>query len=57
MNNSGDVDPMEFRKAIEKIGIFIPTKSDLDEIFAIYDADGSGAISYKEFSSALFGRP
>jgi len=27
MNNSGDVDPMEFKKAIEKIGIMIPTKN------------------------------
>jgi len=30
---------------------------DVDALFAIYDADSSGAISYKEFSSALFGRP
>lgn len=26
LNNSGDVDPNEFQKAIEKIGIMIPTK-------------------------------
>lgn len=57
MNNSGDVDPMEFKKAIEKIGIMIPTKEDLDILFNIYDADGSGAITYKEFSAALFKRP
>jgi len=56
MNNSGDVDPMEFRKAIEKIGIIIPTKDDLDMLFGIYDADASGAISYKEFSAALFNK-
>ena len=56
MNNSGDVDPMEFKKAIEKIGIMIPTKEDLDVLFNIYDADGSGAITYKEFSAALFGK-
>jgi len=35
----------------------IPTKQDLDALFSIYDVDGSGAISYKEFSSVLFGRP
>ena len=57
LNNSGDVDPAEFRGAIEKIGIMIPTKEDLDILFGIYDADGSGAISYKEFSQALFNRP
>ena len=26
-------------------------------LFSIYDADKSGAIDYKEFSSAVFGRP
>ena len=26
-------------------------------LFSIYDADGSGAISYKEFSDGVFGRP
>jgi len=35
----------------------IPTKQDVDALFAIYDEDGSGALSYKEFSSSLYGRP
>ena len=26
-------------------------------LFNIYDLDGSGALDYKEFSGALFGRP
>jgi len=26
-------------------------------LFGIYDADGSGALSYKEFSDGVFGRP
>jgi Ca2+-binding EF-hand superfamily protein len=30
---------------------------DLDALFSIYDQDGSGSISYKEFGQALFGRP
>jgi Ca2+-binding EF-hand superfamily protein len=55
MNNSGDVDPNEFRLAVEKIGIFIPTKEDLNSLFSIYDMDGSGAITYKEFSDSIFG--
>ena len=88
MNNSGDVDPNEFRQAIEKIGIFIPTKEvsrtllgngrvthvvrhfhlfpflfkndlnfnfqDLNTLFSLYDLDGSGAITYKEFNDSLF---
>jgi Ca2+-binding EF-hand superfamily protein len=57
LNNSGSVDPDEFAKAIEKIGIMIPTKQDLDMLFGLYDADGSGELSYKEFSAALFERP
>lgn len=29
----------------------------MDALFNCYDADGSGAITYKEFSTNLFGRP
>jgi Ca2+-binding EF-hand superfamily protein len=29
----------------------------LDSLFNIYDADRSGALSYKEFSAALYARP
>lgn len=57
LNNNETVEPDEFAKAIEKIGIMIPTKQDLDALFSIYDVDGSGHISYKEFASVLFGRP
>jgi len=57
LNDNGTVEPDEFAKAIEKIGIMIPTKQDLDALFGLYDTDGSGAISYKEFSSILFARP
>jgi len=57
LNDNGSVEPDEFAKAIEKIGIQIPTQKDLNMLFNIYDADGSGALDYKEFSSAVFGRP
>merc|ERR1712139_610910 len=43
--------------AIEKIGIMIPTRQDLHALFSLYDVDGSGTLSYKEFASALFSRP
>lgn len=46
LNNNGTVEPDEFAKAIEKIGIIIPTKQDLDALFNIYDADQSGALDY-----------
>jgi Ca2+-binding EF-hand superfamily protein len=35
----------------------IPTKQDLDTLFGIYDEDGSGALSYKEFAQTLYQRP
>jgi len=37
LDNSGTIEPEEFAKAIEKIGIMIPTKQDLDALFKIYD--------------------
>jgi Ca2+-binding EF-hand superfamily protein len=37
LNNNGSIEPEEFAKAIEKIGIMIPTKQDLDALFGIYD--------------------
>jgi len=55
LNDNGVVEPDEFAKAIEKIGIQIPTRQDLDMLFNIYDVDQSGALDYKEFSSAVFG--
>lgn len=57
LNDNGTVEPDEFAKAIEKIGIQIPTQRDLDTLFNLYDVDGSGALSYIEFSAALFDKP
>jgi len=56
LNNSGAVEPDEFAKAIEKIGIIIPTKQDLDALFNVYDKDHSGSLDYREFASEIFGR-
>jgi Ca2+-binding EF-hand superfamily protein len=55
LNDNGVVEPDEFAKAIEKIGIQIPTRGDLEMLFNLYDADGSGALDYKEFTSIVFG--
>ena len=57
LNNNGSVDPQEFAKVIEKIGIVIPTKQDLMNLFNLYDTDHSGALDYKEFSAMIFNRP
>jgi Ca2+-binding EF-hand superfamily protein len=56
LNDNGVVEPDEFAKAIEKIGIQIPTRQDLEMLFNIYDADQSGGIDYKEFSGGVFGK-
>jgi len=56
LNNNGSCEPEEFAKAIEKIGIMIPTRQDLDSLFSIYDSNGSKSIDYKEFSAQLFGK-
>lgn len=55
LNDNGVVEPDEFAKAIEKIGIQIPTRGDLEMLFSVYDVDGSGAIDYKEFTALVFG--
>jgi len=56
LNDNQTVEPQEFAKAIEKIGIFIPTKQDLASLFSCYDTDGTGSIDYREFSANLFGK-
>jgi Ca2+-binding EF-hand superfamily protein len=45
----------EFSKALEKIGVAISSKKDLEMLFNYYDTDGSGALDYKEFTGILLG--
>jgi len=56
LNNNGTVEPDEFAKAVEKIGIMIPTRQDLDTLYNLYDKDQSGTLDYREFASEIFGR-
>lgn len=46
----------EFQKALEKIGVTIPNKKDLNMLFNYYDSDGSGSLDYKEFTQILLGK-
>mgnify|MGYP001017634589 CR=1 FL=1 len=46
----GTCEPDEFKKAIEKIGVTIPSQKDLMMLFNYYDTDKSGALDYKEFT-------
>lgn len=55
MDNSGFVSRKEFVKAINKIGITGLTEENIEELFDVYDLDGSGEIDYKEFTGILFG--
>lgn len=52
----GTCEPEEFQKAIEKIGVAINSKKDLQMLFQYYDTDGSGSLDYKEFSSIVCGK-
>ena len=62
-NNSGGVDLDEFIKALERFGMHVVgmrkgvgglPKETVQALFNKYDSDGSGSISYKEFTDALF---
>lgn len=56
LNNNGNIEAEEFAKAIEKIGIMIPTRQDLDSLFRIYDPQGTGSIEYKAFAAMILNK-
>ena len=45
LDNSGCCSKNEFIKAINKIGITGLTEENLEEMFDVYDVDGSGEVS------------
>ena len=47
---AGNVTPLEFRFTMNKLGIFLP-KELSDLVFADFDSDRSGSISFDEFSA------
>jgi Ca2+-binding EF-hand superfamily protein len=47
-NRSGDLDEVEFTKAIKDIRLNITTK-DIQKLFSIFDRDHSGSVNYDEF--------
>ncbi len=54
IDNNGTVSLDEWYKAIEKIGVIVPTLEDLKSLYEYYDTDKSGELDYKEFADALF---
>ncbi len=53
-DNDGSVSLQEWFKAIEKIGVVVPSLEDLKQLFYMYDLNGDGLIDYKEFSKILY---
>lgn len=51
--DKGSVGFPDFLKAMEKIGLYYSPEQ-LKPLFTQYDADGSGALDYKEFSGIIF---
>ena len=51
----GTCEPNEFQKAIEKIGVSVGSKKDVETLFKYYDRDHSGSLDYKEFSQIICG--
>jgi Ca2+-binding EF-hand superfamily protein len=54
-NTIGTCEPEEFLKALEKIGMQLPSKAEVTKLFNYYDTDGSGSLDYKEFTGILLG--
>eukprot|EP00301_Raphidiophrys_heterophryoidea_P021022 c5570_g1_i1.p1 GENE.c5570_g1_i1~~c5570_g1_i1.p1 ORF type:complete len:315 (-),score=105.14 c5570_g1_i1:160-1062(-) len=56
-DNSGEVDVSEFKQCLVNMGILSPAADGEDNtaaelLFALFDEDASGALSYKEFAHA-----
>ena len=55
LDNTETVDIDEWKKAIEKIGVVLPSPAVVEDLFRYYDTDRSGALDYKEFSAIIVG--
>lgn len=53
-NSDGSVSQNEWFKAIEKIGVIVPSLEDLKQLFKYYDSDHDGSISAKEFTDQIY---
>ena len=56
LDNSETVDLDEWQKALQKIGMVLPSPASCEELFRYYDTDKSGALDYKEFSAIITGQ-
>ena len=56
IQNRGFITCDQFKRAVQKLGVVLPTGSDpqdMDMIFAHYDADGNGHLDYKELAKYI----
>ena len=54
IDSDGYLSMNEWFKAIEKIGVVLPTMGNLKELFYLYDSDNDGKICCKEFCDIVF---
>ncbi len=53
-DNDGSVTLNEWFKAIEKVGVIVPSLDDLKDLFNYYDSDHNGRLDYKEYAAILY---
>ncbi len=56
-DNDGAVTLNEWLKAVERVGVIVPSVSDLKDLFNYYDTNHDGRLDYKEFATVLFSPP
>ena len=55
LDNSEAVSYDEWKKALEKIGMVLPSDQAMQDLFRFYDTDHSGELDYKEFAAIITG--
>jgi Ca2+-binding EF-hand superfamily protein len=56
LDGDGGVSLAEFGKTMEKLGVFIPTSHNLQQIFDHYDTNRNGVLDYSEFTNVFLGK-
>ena len=56
LDNSEAVDFEEWKKALEKIGMVLPSDKIMEGFYQYYDTDHSGSLDYKEFAASITGQ-
>ena len=54
LNNNGTVEPDEWVKAIDRLGVTSIGADVIKQLFSAYDTDGNGVLDYREFAAVCF---